>query len=77
MARRFVIGTVVWGFIIAGGFVGAGAAYYYYDHHRAWYVGIVAVLIGLGSALGSWFIASLLSVYLEIANSLQDLVDRR
>ena len=71
--RRVVIWTVVWLLVVAGGLVAAGSAYVYYHNHRGWYVGLVAALIGVGSALGSWLAAALLGTFVEIANSVYGL----
>lgn len=71
VARRVVIRTVIALLGLAGLFAGLAAAYVYYQQASGgWWVGVVTALVGIGAALGSWFIAALLSLLLEIADSL-------
>jgi hypothetical protein len=67
-ARRFVIGAVVYLLILSGVLagIGGGWAYYSADHDL-----FAAVLVGLASAIGAWLVAALLSLAVEIANSLR------
>jgi flagellar biosynthesis protein FliQ len=74
-ARRVVIRTVTLVLIIGGLVVAASVAYVYYDDHHGWYVGLVAVLVGVGAALGSWFVAAMISLFVEMADSLRELVE--
>lgn len=74
--RRIVIWFVVELFVLAGAAIGIGDGLYFYDHHNgSWDIGFFAVLIGVGSALGAWLVASLLALFVEIANSLLAIVD--
>ena len=36
--------------------------------------GGVAVIVGIGSALGAWFVAAMISLTVEIADSLREIV---
>jgi hypothetical protein len=68
--RRYVLGLAVWLLILTGALIGAGAGYAYQsDQHDP----AIAVLVGLLSALGSWVIAALISLLVEMANSLRSL----
>lgn len=75
--RRAIIRTVAALLTFAGIVAGAAAGYAYYDRSYGRWVGVVAVLIGLGTAIGSWFVAALLSLYVEIADSLRSLVETK
>lgn len=75
-ARRIII-EIVEVLLTIGGIVAAVAVAYLYwratpDSH--WYTAVVAALLGLASGLGSWFLAALLGLAVEIADSLRTLV---
>lgn len=75
--RRLVIGTVVVLLIVAGIATALAVGNIYWDHTTGgWWVGPAAVLVGLAAALATWFVAAIVSLLVEIANSLRTLVER-
>jgi MFS family permease len=73
--RRVVLQLAVVVLVIGGVALGLVVGIDYWDNHYGWSVGLVACLIGLGAAFGSWFIAALLSLLVEMADSLREVVE--
>jgi hypothetical protein len=70
-ARRIVIRVAVVLLGISGSLVGAGVGAAWMHHRHGPGAVIASVLLGIGSALGSWLVAALLSLFVEIADSLR------
>lgn len=73
--RRAVIVFVIALLVIGGAAAGVEAGALYADQHDHHSVAS-GVLVGLGTGVGSWFIAALVGLFLEIADSLRSLVER-
>ena len=75
--RRIVIGTVVVLLIVAGIGTALAVGNVYWDHTTGgWWVGPATVLVAVAAALTTWFVAAIVSLLVEIANSLRALVER-
>jgi hypothetical protein len=72
--RRLVLVAVTFILNLGGLVVAIGAGWWYYQDNAGWSVGLVAILVGLGSALVAWFLAALISLLVEIADSLREIV---
>lgn len=71
-ARRLVLAVVIWLLWVVGALVGAGAGtVFYHASSKSGGAVIASVLVGVGSALGSWFVASIVGLVVEMANSLR------
>jgi hypothetical protein len=71
--RRYVMRWTIRALILTGAIAGASTAYLYYDANYGWYVGILSVCIGLGTALFAWAMAAFLGLFVEAVNALRDL----
>jgi hypothetical protein len=76
--KRLVI-EVVAGLLILGGILSTFevAALFWMntdDHH--WYMVVATVFVGLATGLAAWFLAALLSLFVEVADNIRTIAER-